>query len=200
MTRALEPRQWFSNDLDEHMAILQRQVDRSIRDGETRQLAVKIVSGAYDFAKDPRTHERVQVVQAFGHKFRAPDSGVGIPAKDEKGELTAIWDFVVLNYRYVYDPPHIDTFATAEKTLDAGGGDCDDGTILLAALLKSIGFFVKARVIATKDNPDEWVHVYPVVGMPKDNPRKWIALDATFAGATPGWEYPGIARYVDYDL
>jgi transglutaminase-like putative cysteine protease len=523
-TRPLEPKQWFSNDLEEHMAILQRQVDRSIRDGETRQLAVKIVSGSFDYAKDPRTNERTPVVTAFGHKFRAPDSGVGIAAKDEKGELTAIWDFVVLNSRYVYDPPHIDTFATVEKTLDAGGGDCfpegtlvlrgdgqlvpieqiemgdrvhdgqrfvevlktwergpktihritmnnqtvlrlsdrhkvlvvpridrktgrrrlvgttnygpglyaeaqavrvqnlkvgmdllqprefgggnveldvddaflvamylaegytskvkgrvglsgvagrkgareraeeiltrrgvhfdsrereirfakskipiynelelgriaiekhlphldwgpqtvrelvavldqtdggrcsngknitystisytlalqyrvlqrmlgrstslvgladhggaghnpiyrvtarmddgvrpwakiraieiedtpvssydimttsgrvylpesdvvvnqcDDQTILLAALLKSIGFFVKGRVISTRDNPDEWVHVYAVVGMPKDNPKKWVPLDPTFSGATPGWQYPGIAKYVDYDL
>lgn len=198
--RELEPKQWFSNDLDEHMELIRRQVDRSIRGGETRQLAVKIVSGTYDKARDPDTGEVINVVRAFDHKFRAPDSGIGIPMKDEQREMEAIWDFVVLNYRYVYDPPTIDTFATVEKTLDAGGGDCDDASILLGALLKSIGFFTKARVISTNSDPDTWVHVYALCGMPKDNPKKWVPLDPTFAGATPGWQYDDIAKYIDYDL
>jgi len=30
-------------------------VDKSCRDGDTRRLAAAIVSGAYDYARDPRT-------------------------------------------------------------------------------------------------------------------------------------------------
>lgn len=186
--------------LDQHMKLISRQVERSMRDPETRQLAVKIVSGAFDYVSDPRTGERVPIITAWGKRFRAPESGLDIRARDDEAEIIAMWDFVVLNVRYVYDPVDVDTFATAKHTLDAGGGDCDDGVILFAALLKSIGFRVIARVIATKQDPQSWVHTYALVGVPKDNPDSWITLDWTVARATPGWEYPGVAAHEDFEM
>lgn len=188
-----------SGNIDEHVGYIKRQLDKSMRDPEVRQLAVKIVSGSYDWKPDRRSGQDVPVVKAWGKTFRAP-TGEICPPRNEECEIERIWDFVVLNVRYVYDPDDIDTFATAKETLDAGGGDCDDMTILFGALLKALGFKVKARVIATKDNPDEWVHIYPVVGLAKDNPRKWIPLDCTMQGYVPGVEYDSIAAKRDYDF
>lgn len=188
-----------TKNITEHVKLIERQVKKSMTDPETRQLAVKLVSGAFDWKRDPRSGQDVPVVDAWGHYYRAPDSGVCAP-RDEACEIKVVWDFVVLNIRYVYDPPDTDTFATLKATLDAGGGDCDDMTIAFAALLKSIGFSVAARVISTKDNPEEWVHVYPMIGMPKDNPKEWVPLDATVKGVTPGWQYPDIAAAKDFML
>lgn len=188
------------SDLDAHVKLIKKQLDKSMRDAEVRQLAVKITSGSFDVAKDPRTGEQVSVVTAWGKKFRAPKTGHRIKARNEWAEVIAIWDFVVLNCRYVYDPTDTDTFTTVEHTLDAGGLDCDDATILFAALLKSIGFHMGARVIATSKDPDTWVHIYPLVGLPKDDPSKWVALDMTVLGATPGWEYRDISKHKDYRL
>jgi hypothetical protein len=78
--------------------------------------------------------------------------------------------------------------------------NCDDLTIAFATLLGSIGFTVIGRVISTNDAPKEWAHIFPVVGVPKDNPTKWIPLDASVQGATPGWSYPDTAEFVDYNL
>lgn len=193
-------RHWHSNDIDEHMGLIRRQVERSVRDGETRQLAVKLVSGTYDYATDPQTGKKVPIVEAYGRRFRAPESGIGLKPRDEQGEVIAIWDFVILNVRYVYDPPQIDTFAVAKHTLDAGGGDCDDFTILFCALLQSIGFHTAARVVSVKQDPKNWVHVYPLVALPKDNPKNWLPLDATVEGFTPGDEWPDIAKTKDYQM
>lgn len=188
-----------TSSLDSHVGFIKRQVDRSMRDGETRQLAVKIVSNAYEWVTNPKTGDPVPVVEAWGMNFIAPD-GSPIMARNERGEVNKIWDFMVLNVRYVYDPTDIDTFATLKHTLESGGGDCDDTTIAFAALLGSLGFRVIARVVSTNDNPDEWVHIYPMVGLPKDGPTKWLALDMTVAGVRPGWEYPDIARKRDFEL
>lgn len=193
----MQQRNATSQDLDQHVSYIKRMVDRSLADGETRQLAVRIVSGAYDYVRDPATGQNVPVVRAYGRNFRAP-AGPPCETRDEECEITKIWDFVVLNFRYVYDPAEVDTFATAKESLLAGGGDCDDSSILFAALLGLIGFRVVVRVISTQDDPDQWVHVYPLVAVSKDDPKKWIALDCTVDGAKPGWEYESIANHQDY--
>lgn len=193
-----------TTSLDEHMALIKQQVDRSLKDPETRQLAVKIVSGTYEYRvkRNRRSgrDEEVPVVEAWGRWFLAPDMPQCDP-RDEKCELERIWEFAVLNIRYVYDPDEIDFFATLKETLIAGGGDCDDMTIAIAALAKAIGFKSIARVVATSDAPDEWVHVYPLVGLSsKDEPQWWVPLDTTVTGAKPGWEYPDIAKHADYEM
>lgn len=189
--------EWQTNNLDEHLRLIAMQVSRSLKDAETRQLAVKLVSGVVQWRRDPRSGGEVPVIQAWGRYFRAPEDAL-CKARDEICEIERIWSFVVLNMRYVYDPEDADYFATARRTLEAGGGDCDDAVILFASLLKPLGFKVVARVIATKNNPNEWVHVYPLVGVSKDRPKKWIPLDMTVQGAYPGWEYKDIAAHRDF--
>lgn len=188
-----------TQNLDQHVALIKRQVDRSMQDGELRQLAVKIVSGTVDFARDPRSGESVPVIRAYGKQFLAP-TGRPCKPRDEQCEIERIWDFVVLNTRYVYDPAEIDTFATAKETLLSGGADCDDATILISGLAGFVGFRVIARVISTMENPTSWVHIYPLIGLTKDEPKIWVPLDMTVAGATPGWEYEGIANYRDFQM
>ena len=185
--------------LDEHVKLIARQMNRSLRDGESRRLALRIVSGNYDYAIDPRTGQEVPVIRAYGKNFLAPP-GRGCTPHDARCEVEKIWDFMVLNVRYCYDTSGIDVFATLKETLLAAGGDCDDMVIAMATLLKHLGFEVIARVVSTQDDPGTWVHIYPLVGMPKDNPREWIPLDMTVNGVMPGWEYGDIAHTQDYPL
>jgi hypothetical protein len=50
-----------------------------------------------------------------------------------------IFTWVITNIVYISDPPD-DWYKPALHTLIVGGGDCDDYTILLCSLLRSIGF------------------------------------------------------------
>lgn len=188
--------------LDQHLKLIGDMVAKSMEDPETRQLAVKIVSGSTVWVRDPRTGRQKEVIRAWGKNFKPP-KGPECEPRDSACEIRRIWSFVQQNVRYVYDPPDTDTFATAKQTLLAGGGDCDDFTILFAALLKGVGFScVVARVVSTADAPSQWVHVYPMVGCNKDelDPERntYVPLDATLKGLRPGDQYPNIARHRDF--
>jgi hypothetical protein len=189
---------YITDDLEGHLALVKQQVDRSLLDPETRQLAVKIISGSYDWTEDPRTGRRIQVIEQWGKLFHAPNLQI-CPPKDDACELAFIWTFLVQNMRYTYDPDSADTFVTLKQSLLAGGGDCDDQTIAICSLARAVGFTgCVARVVSTSG--EQWEHVYPIVGCPKDNPQIWIPLDMTVAGKPPGWQVEGVAAHRDFSM
>lgn len=186
---------WETNNLDEHVALIARQIQRSLDDPETRKLAVKIVSSRPDDERGGKL-----IVTAWGKPHYLPQIEACAPQSDEC-ESTLLWNFLVQNVRYVLDPDGYDLFSTVKHTLAVGGGDCDDMVIVLAALHRALGFRnLRARVVSAKG--EAWEHVYLMVGFPKaaSTPTKWVALDPTVKGATPGWEYKGATHRVDYTL
>jgi transglutaminase-like putative cysteine protease len=78
--------------------------------------------------------------------------------KDFRGEACACLAFVRDRIRYVRDIRDVETVHFPTTLLDAGAGDCDDKSILLAALLNSIGH--RVRFIAIAFEPDEYCHVW----------------------------------------
>jgi len=95
--------------------------------------------------------------------------------------------------RFVNDPRFTDTYPTAGKILrwqaqGANGEDCDGHTILVDAMLNALGWLT-GGVIASKDG-NEFVHVFPVAGYPKDEPTEWIPMDTTVKEASVGWWPP----------
>lgn len=159
-----------SGNIEGHMALVKRAVDRSVEDPETVQLAGKIVSNAVDFVEDPRTGRREEVIQAWGERFWP--SGMPTPAaKNDAAELGMIHAFLVQNVRYVYDPEHADTFKTLKQCLHSRAGDCfpqgtlmlrDDGQMVPVEQL-SVGDFVHdgvrfVEVLKTWDRGPKTIH------------------------------------------
>jgi len=66
--------------------------------------------------------------------------------------------------------------------------NCDEYSATACAALMAVGIPCRFKVIRTKDSPT-WNHIYVEAGTSKQNPTKWIALDASVA-AKPGWEAP----------
>lgn len=80
-------------------------------------------------------------------------------------QLTAIYDFVKSNVKYIQDPAGlIESIKSAKVTLADGYGDCDDLTNTVATLVGDLGFEKVCIVMArySEDNPT-FEHVYPVV-------------------------------------
>lgn len=174
---------WETNSLEDHMALMRRQVRRSLDDPETHKLARAIARGGTS-------------VEAWGRTYRCTERACA--KNDPCGDIAQVWNFGVLNVRYVRDPDEFDLFCTVKETIEAGVGDCDDSAILQGALLKSLGFRdVRARVISVDGR--RWAHVYAVTTA-YHNGGPLIVLDPTVRDAVPGWEYQGAKAVRDFHL
>lgn len=96
--------------------------------------------------------------------------------KDYAGEIAAIHAFVRDRVRYTRDIRTVETLHTAEQLLQDRQGDCDDKSILVAALLESIGH--RTRLIAIGPRKNVYAHVFAQVQDPA-KPGAWIALECT---------------------
>jgi hypothetical protein len=71
--------------------------------------------------------------------------------------------------------------------------NCDEHTILVAALCGAIGFKVGARAYGPDPKKQVFEHVYAVVAMPKRGPWKpsdIVGMDTTVPDASVGWQPP----------
>lgn len=178
-----EARIWETHNVEDHMQLMRRQVMRSLEDPETRKLARMVADG------------RGESVRAWGQNYRTTRRVAGGDCCD----ITQVWNFCVLNVRYVKDPNDYDLFCTVKRTLADGIGDCDDMTILQGALLKALGWRdVRARVISVDGR--RWAHVYAMVAEQKHGGGKLIALDPTVKDAVPGWEFAKAKKTRDFAL
>lgn len=99
-----------------------------------------------------------------------------VPAKDYLGEIDALFRWVQRHVRYTKDPFRLEVLHSARRMLELKAGDCDDMTIVLGALIKSVGHPV--RVVLTGPDPlrpDLFSHIY----LEARHHDQWIPLDAT---------------------
>ena len=62
----------------------------------------------------------------------------GLPSRDFRGELRAVYDWFTGHVRFVRDPEGLETLATPCRTLNILTGDCDDQAAAIAALLTAL--------------------------------------------------------------
>jgi transglutaminase-like putative cysteine protease len=111
-----------------------------------------------------------------------------VPEKDTEAEIAAIFKALRRDIRYTSDVVGIDTYAHPRRTLEMGGGDCDEASATACAALMAVGIPCRFKVIRTKNSPT-WDHIYVQAGTPKNGPTKWVSLDASVP-VKPGWEAP----------
>jgi hypothetical protein len=120
--------------------------------------------------------------------------------RDYDGEIKAVFNAIRKNVRYVRDGHRIDTFQAPGRTLEFGGGDCDDYSITMGSALQSIGYPIKLRVVQSKGSP-EFNHIFMLAGVPPRAPTKWVPLDAS-VNKPAGWHPPHnmLVRIKDFDV
>lgn len=90
----------------------------------------------------------------------------------------AIFYFVRDELKYVNDPAEYEYVKTTSESLASGGGDCDDASVAIASMMKSIGFnsrlvFVPGHVYVEAEIPSA-VSKYKTEG-------NWVVMDGTCA-------------------
>jgi len=156
-----------SDSLDSRMDILVDQVWEGIQDPTIQQLAARIM-------------------QEYN-----------VPSRDFEAEASAVFNWVRDNIRYTRDPDALELFRKPIRTVQLGIADCDDMSILIAALLGTIGHRLLLRVIGVTSAEPE--HIYPLDQLPPDNSTYYIALDAT-RSEDMGWEIPEDQRKFQEDF
>lgn len=99
----------------------------------------------------------------------------GVRQFDFTGEARSIYEGVRRNVRFTRDIRGKETLHAAPEIIRLRIGDCDDFTILMCALLGSVGH--KCRIVtisAYPAAPDIFSHVYPEVFLD----GRWVAVDA----------------------
>ena len=140
--------------------VLRRIVDDGVKDPEVNRTAIKILRD-YN-VQNFSIEDRVQAIYAW----------ISNPA----------------NFLYVPDPigpfgPK-ETLRPIRTLLAVRGGDCDDFTSLLCALLGTIGIPTRAVTIAADpSSPEDFSHIYPEAQV---SARRWVAIDAARPGAAYG--------------
>jgi len=100
----------------------------------------------------------------------------------DQGKIGSIFEFVRNKMKYVRDPLHQELLAGADYHMDTmstqgyARGDCDDHTIMLGAMLESVGY--PTRIATARMKPGgsgSFDHVYLEV----NDRTGWIPLDAS---------------------
>lgn len=96
-----------------------------------------------------------------------------LPPKKWTAEVGRIHQFVRDDIRYIKDVAGVETLQTPVQTLRIGQGDCDDKSMLVAALLLSIGHPVLFMAVGFV--PGHYSHVLPFTKIA----GKWVAVETT---------------------
>jgi len=119
------------------------------------------------------------------------------PERRSSCEIKQIFNFVKFRMRFTRDPYRREFIKTPEVHLmqierqGRGFGDCDDFTVLLGALLKSVGHPVRILVIRSPWNTENsFNHVLLQVQFL----GRWMPLDATAKNQPIFWEPPSVSK------
>lgn len=69
--------------------------------------------------------------------------------------------------------------------------NCDDHSTATAALAMALGFRAGFRTVkGDRGRPEQWSHVYPVIGIPAGKEDVWLTADSTQKESVLGWDPP----------
>lgn len=124
--------------------------------------------------------------------------GAGVAEKDVVGEIRAIHTWVQRSIRYVRDPVGYE-FITHPETLafEIRDGDCDDHSVLEAALLGALGIPTRFVVVGMVPGAG-FSHVYLEALHQKS--KRWIPLDPIMKDKPAGWSVPRPATIKRYPI
>lgn len=200
------------NNVDQRVELIKQQAKKGTIDPKLRAFATKILSSKCGKCTKCKTMNVIGpmapmagwvqgMLNADDSSYKCGKCGtknaVGnctwcVPEKSWKHEPIAIFNTVRAMVRYTRDIQNVDTYQHPLRTLEWGGGDCDDYSSLLAALLGAVGYPVKLHIMETKNlqgkREGDWNHILILVGVPPRAPSQWLPLDGSL-NQPAGW-YP----------
>lgn len=145
------------------------------------RIITKLPAGDAGTAKTVGWMRRLIVQGSKSLPIRETAANLAMRYATDQGKIRAIFDFVKNKMKYVRDPLHQEMLAGADyhyTTMGAEGyarGDCDDHTIMLGAMLESIGYPTRITTARMRPGNGAFDHVFIEV----NDRTGWIPLDAS---------------------
>lgn len=95
---------------------------------------------------------------------------------DDLDQVKKVFAWVKKNIRFMRDPYGQETVSTPERTLKQTFGDCDDITVLMGALLGSLGYRTRIVTVASHPHTEQFTHVYLEVMVRGRYSQRYIRL------------------------
>jgi transglutaminase-like putative cysteine protease len=113
-------------------------------------------------------------------------------------QIRDIQHWVQDHIRYIQDPYDdsggVELVQTPQKTLDYGAGDCDDQSVLIAALLSSLGHPSRFIAVGFQGQPLSHVLVQTKVNSTGQDRTDWASVE-TIQPQPLGWFPPGVTSH-----
>jgi len=103
-------------------------------------------------------------------------------------QARAIQQWMQSNIEYRRDPPDLELVQTPQVTLQLRAGDCDDQTVLTAALLQATGHPTQFIAVGMDGQPLSHVLTQTLIG------TSWVAVE-TIQNRPLGWMPKGVTSY-----
>jgi hypothetical protein len=112
--------------------------------------------------------------------------------KDYHAMAEEILRFMKTHCDYRLDPAGLEYVPTPWYTLLVSGSeDCEGLTIATCSLSMALGMRAGFRTVkGDKSRPDQWSHVYAVIGVPNKGQIDWLTADSTQKESYLGWDPP----------
>lgn len=137
--------------------------------GEGLAHARGVVGRAAQLAKeDSSTYEIRSLATQITH---------GVPSKQTRRELEALYKWVRDNIRYRFDPVDVEWLQRPTRTVAERAGDCDDMATLLASFAQSLGHRVRWRVVGPRPGVPKHIASEAWVKHPGAPSGEWVSLD-----------------------
>lgn len=119
-----------------------------------------------------------------------------IPSSAWVAQIRSIQQWVQNHIRYVQDPPDVELVQTPQKTIEYAAGDCDDQSVLTAALLTATGHPSRFLAMGFHGGPLAHVVTQTKIANTGSDVRDWVAVE-TIQPRPLGWLPPDItSRYI----
>jgi len=145
------------------------------------RIVTKLPAGDAGTAKTVGWMRRLITQGSKSLPIRETAANLAMRHATDQGKIGAIFGFVRNKMKYVRDPLHQEMLAGADyhySTMGVEGyarGDCDDHTIMLGAMLESIGYPTRITTARMRPGNGSFDHVYLEV----NDRTGWIPLDAS---------------------
>ena len=112
--------------------------------------------------------------------------------KDYRAQAEAVLGFMKSHVDYRLDPSGLEYVPTPWYTLLVSGKeDCDGHATATAALAMALGMRAGFRTVKGDANrPNQWSHVYAMIGLPGRSETVWLSADSTQEESYLGWDPP----------